>query len=233
MDIKIIASGSSGNVYRISDGQTSLLLDAGVPYRNIQIGCNFMMSDIKGCFITHSHLDHSKGAKELIKRGIDVYTSHGTIEACNLKGHRVHTVVDRTTIKAGTFTVIPFDVQHDAPEPLGFLLASEITQEKVLYFTDTYYLKYCFKGITHILGECNYDNVSLNEAVRDGIVSPELAARIIKSHMSLENFLEFLKANDLSKILQVHLIHLSANNSNAERMKRAVQALTGAEVYTY
>lgn len=233
MDIKIIASGSSGNAYRISDGQTSLLLDAGVPYRNIQIGCNFRMSDIKGCFITHSHLDHSKGAKELIKRGIDVYTSHGTIEACNLNGHRVHTVVDRTPIKAGTFTVIPFDVQHDAPEPLGFLLASEITQEKVLYFTDTYYLKYCFKGITHILGECNYDMISLNETVKDGRTSPELAARIIKSHMSLENFLEFLKANDLSKILQVHLIHLSANNSNAERMKRAVQALTGAEVYTY
>lgn len=233
MYIKIIASGSSGNAYCISDGQTSLLLDAGVPYRNIQIGCNFRTSDIKGCFITHSHSDHSKGAKELIKRGIDVYTSHGTIEACNLKGHRVHTVVDRTPIKAGTFTVIPFDVQHDAPEPLGFLLASEITQEKVLYFTDTYYLKYCFKGITHILGECNYDRVSLNNAVKEGRVSPELAARIIKSHMSLENFIEFLKANDLSKVLQVHLIHLSASNSNAERMKMAVHALTGAEVYTY
>lgn len=232
MNIKIIASGSSGNAYIISDGKTSLLLDAGIPYRDIQIGCSFKTSDIRGCLISHSHKDHSKCAKELIKRGIDVYTSRGTIEACELTGYRVHTVADRRSFKIGTLTVIPFDVQHDVPEPLGFLVASEATQEKVLYFTDTYYLKYRFEGITHILGECNYDSVSLNEAVRDGRTSPELAARIIKSHMSLEHFLEFLKANDLSKVKQIYLIHLSDNNSNSERIKRAVQELTGVEVYT-
>lgn len=232
MDIKSLASGSSGNAYRISDGKTALLLDAGIPYKNIQIGCGFKTSDIRGCLITHSHTDHSKGAKELIKRGIDVYTSKGTAEACGLHGHRVHTVADRRSFKIGTLTVTQFDVQHDAPEPLGFLAASEVSREKVLYFTDTYYLKYCFSGLTHILGECNYDRASLDEAVRAGITAPELGARIIKSHMSLENFLDFLKANDLSRVRRIYLLHLSENHSDAERMKKAVQELTGTEVYT-
>lgn len=232
MDIKIIASGSKGNAYRISDGKTALLLDAGIPYRDIQIGCGFRTSDIKGCLITHSHTDHSKGAKELIKRGIGVYTSRGTIEACGLMGHRVHAVADRRSFRIGTLTVVPFDVQHDAPEPLGFLAASEVTQDKVLYFTDTYYLKYRFCGVTHILGECNFDRESLMNAVRDGLTPPELGTRLMKSHMSLEHFLEFLKANDLSKVRQIYLLHLSENNSDAEKMKAAVQALTGTEVYT-
>lgn len=232
MDITVIASGSSGNAYRISDGKTALLLDAGVSYRDIQKGCAFKTSDIQGCLITHSHKDHTKGAKELIKRGIDVYTSAGTVEACGFTGHRVHTVADRRSFKIGTLTVTPFDVQHDAPEPLGFLAASEINREKVLYFTDTYYLKYRFLGVTHILGECNYDKQSLEEAVRMGRTPPELAARIIKSHMSLENFLEFLKTNDHGRVKQIYLLHLSENNSSAERMKKAVQAITGTEVYT-
>ena len=41
MEIKVIASGSSGNAYTISDGATTLLLDAGVPLREIQVGTGF------------------------------------------------------------------------------------------------------------------------------------------------------------------------------------------------
>lgn len=232
MKIDILASGSSGNAYHISDGQTELLLDAGIPFREIQIGCGFKTRNIRGCFITHAHSDHSKGVKDILKRGIDVYTSQGTIEACKLQGHRLHKVKDREAVKVGTFTVLPFDVQHDAPEPLGFLVVSEATQEKLLYFTDTYYLKYSFNGLTHILGECNYDRESLERAIEQRDTPPELGARLMKSHMSLEHFLNFLQGCDISRVRQIYLLHLSNANSNAERMKQAVQALTGAEVYT-
>jgi len=232
MDIKILASGSSGNAYRISDGRTTLLLDAGIPYKDIQIGCGFRTSSIRGCLITHSHTDHAKGAKELIRRGTDVYISKGEAEACGLTGHRVHTAAAGRSFRIGTFVVTPFDVRHDTPEPLGFLAASDVNREKVLYFTDTFYVKYRFVGVTHILGECNYDAQSLKAAVADRRTPPELGARLMKTHMSLENFLEFLKANDLSQVRQIYLLHLSENNSCAERMRRAVRELCGTEVYT-
>lgn len=231
MDITVIASGSSGNAYRISDGDTALLLDAGIPLQRIKQALNFRVRDLAGCLITHAHGDHAKAAGDLAKAGVDVYTSQGTIDACRLTGHRMKPVKALQEVMIGIFAVLPFDVQHDAPEPLGFLLTSRRTGEKLLYFTDTYYLKYRFTGLTHIMGECNYSMDIVEQSVRNGYIPPELVPRLIKSHMSLEHFLDLLKANDLHEVKQIYLLHLSNNNSDAERFREAVQKLTGTEVY--
>lgn len=231
MDIKVIASGSSGNAYRICDGQTALLLDAGIPIQRIKQALNFRVRDLSGCLITHSHGDHSKAAKDLARAGVDIYTSMGTLEACKLSGHRMKPIKALQELTIGSFAVLPFDVQHDAPEPLGFLLTSRLTGEKLLYFTDTYYIKYRFAGLTHIMGECNYSMDIINQSVRNGYIPLELVPRLIKSHMSLEHFIDLLKANDLRQVEQIYLLHLSNNNSDAERFKVAVQKLTGTEVY--
>lgn len=231
MDITVIASGSSGNAYRISDGDTALLLDAGIPLQRIKQALNFRVRDLAGCLITHAHGDHAKAAGDLAKAGVDVYTSQGTIDACRLTGHRMKPMKALQEVMIGTFAVLPFDVQHDAPEPLGFLLTSRRTGEKLLYFTDTYYLKYRFTGLTHIMGECNYSMDIVEQSVRNGYIPPELVPRLVKSHMSLEHFLDLLKANDLHEVKQIYLLHLSNNNSDAERFREAVQKLTGTEVY--
>lgn len=231
MEIKILASGSTGNAYRISDGKTSLLLEAGIPLKAIQVGCGFKVTQIQGCFVTHNHQDHSKAAKDLARLGVDIYASTGTIEACKLTGHRIHAVTELQELMVGTFKVLPFDVQHDAPQPLGFLFTSTETGEKLLYFTDTYYIKYRFQGLTHIMAECNYDKETLQRSVDAGYIPIELVPRLMKSHMSLEHFLDLLKANDLHSVKQIYLLHLSNNNSDEERFKVEVQKQTGAEVY--
>ncbi len=231
MEIKILASGSSGNAYRISDGKTGLLLEAGIPLKAIQVGCDFRVSQIQGCLVTHNHQDHSKAAKDLARLGVDIYASSGTIEACKLTGHRIHAVTELQELMIGSFKVLPFDVQHDAPQPLGFLLTSTETGEKLLYFTDTYYIKYRFDRLTHIMAECNYDKETLQRSVEAGYIPIELVPRLMKSHMSLEHFLDLLKANDLHSVKQIYLLHLSDNNSDENRFKLEVQKQTGAEVY--
>ena len=249
MEIKVLASGSTGNAYTISDGATTLLLDAGISLKDIRVGTGFKVRQIAGALITHEHMDHSKAMKDLSRMGVDIYASRGTMEACGLcrsqeewaaagsvgkygvSGHRFHAVKALEELDIGTFRILPFDVEHDAVEPLGFLITSKATMEKLVYFTDTYFVRYRFNGLNYIMGECNYTDEGIKRSLEEGSIPLEFIPRLVRSHMSLENFLNFLRANDLRAVRQIWLLHLSENNSEAQRMKEEVQRLTGTEVY--
>ena len=224
------ASGSTGNCYKISDGRTPLLLECGIPYKEIQKNLKFRVSEIAGCLVTHEHQDHCKAVRDLMKAGIDCYMSQGTTDTLKVTGHRVNIIKARQQFRIGTWTVLPFDTQHDAAEPLGFLLANQ-DGEKLLYATDIYYIRYRFRGLTHIAVECNYSLDILKRNVEAGTVPKELKTRIMKSHFSLENVKKFLQANDLGKVQEIWLLHLSDGNSDAERFKREIQELTGKMVF--
>lgn len=230
IEITSYASGSKGNCYRVTDGSTPLLLECGIPYKEIQRKLEFKMSDIVGCLVTHEHKDHCKTVKDMMKAGIDCYMSKGTAEALNVSGHRIHIVESKQQFRIGTWTVLPFNTQHDAVEPLGFLMANK-AGEKLLYATDTYYIRYKFSGLTHIMVECNYSLDILQRNVESGHLDKALKKRLLKSHFSLEHVKEFLRANDLTKVQEIWLIHLSDSNSDAERFKQEIQELTGKVVF--
>lgn len=86
-------------------------------------------------------------------------------------------------------------------------------------------------GLTHILIECNHAADILNENVESGAVPAAMRRRVMRSHMSLSTVKGFLKANSLSAVREIRLIHLSDGNSDAERFKNEIQALTGRPVY--
>ena len=60
MDIKVLASGSSGNCYYVSDGDSPVLIECGLPWKQIQQGINFRTSELAGCLVSHEHQDHCK-----------------------------------------------------------------------------------------------------------------------------------------------------------------------------
>lgn len=230
IEVTALASSSKGNCYRVTDGHTPLLLEGGINYREIQKGLNFQMSEVAACLVTHEHGDHCKSIKDVLKAGIDCYMSEGTVGAINVQHHRIKKVKAKQQFQIGTWTILPFDVQHDVSEPLGFLLANQVG-DKLLFATDTYYIKYKFKGLTHLLVECNYSLEILNENILSGKVPQVMKKRLIRSHFSLENVKEFLKVNDLSKVEEIWLLHLSDSNSNAELFKKEIQQLTGRVVH--
>ncbi|MEK5331522.1 MBL fold metallo-hydrolase [Lysinibacillus sp. FSL W8-0992] len=230
IEIKTLATGSKGNCYHITDGSTPLLLECGISFKQIQQGVNFETSSLGGVLVTHEHKDHCKGVESVLNRGLDVYMSKGTQEALQLQHHRIVTVESKKQFRVGTWTILPFDVQHDVNEPLGFLLQSD-NGSKLLFATDTYYVKYRFTGLTHIMIECNYDQQTLDDNVESGRVHPAMRKRVMRSHFSLENLLEFFRANDLSKVEEIHLLHLSDGNSNVERIFKAVARTTGKMIF--
>lgn len=230
IEITTLASGSKGNCYLVTDGSTPLLLECGISFKEIRKALNFNTSNLAGCLITHEHKDHSSGLKDAVKAGINCYMSQGTADAEGIDHHRIKIVETRKKITIGSWDILPFDVEHDVAEPVGYLLMNR-EGERLLFATDTYYVRYKFKGLTHIMLECNYSMEILNENIASGRVHKGMKGRLIKSHFSLENVKEFLNANDLSKVQEIHLLHLSDTNSNEEQFKREIQELTGKAVY--
>ncbi|MBA7632343.1 putative metallo-hydrolase YycJ [subsurface metagenome] len=229
MEIKILASGSSGNAYFLSDGVTPLLLEAGIAYKEIQRGLDFKISQLAGCLISHEHLDHSKAVKGMIQAGVDCYMSQGTAEALKVNGHRVNIIQPRWQFKLNTWEILPFEIEHDAFQPFGYLLASG--KNKVLFATDTAYLRWKFVGLTHILIGVNYSEDILKENVRNGAIARPLKQRIMNSHMSLETLEAFLRANDMTQVQGIWLLHLSDGNADTGVFKKRIQEITGKPVY--
>lgn len=230
IEIKALASSSKGNCYWVSDGRTPLLLECGINYRNIQKQLDFQTSNIAGCLISHEHKDHCKGVSDVMKAGIDCYMSAGTAGAIGANGHRIKHIQAKQQFNLGTWTILPFNIEHDVAEPLGFLLANQ-AGDKLLFATDTYYIKYRFKNLTHIMIESNYSLEILNENIAAGRVPQVMKKRLMRSHFSLENVKDLLRANDLSKVQEIWLLHLSDNNSDEKLFKKTIQETTGKTVY--
>lgn len=228
MEIAVLASGSSGNCYKVSDGHTSLLLECGIPINEIQKKLRFKLYQIDACLVTHEHQDHSRAVKDLLRYGDDCYMSQGTADAIGVSRDQVHIV--KQQFRIGTFDILPFDVQHDAAEPIGFILYSQVTKEKLLFATDTYYVKYRFAGLNYIMVECNYAIDILKANFEVGKVQAALKSRLLQSHFELSNVKKFLEVNDLSRVKGIYLLHLSDGNSDEKRFKREIQELTGKPV---
>jgi len=230
MKLTVLGSSSKGNSYVLSSATGSLLIEAGIPFKNIQEGLDFDLKDIAGCLITHEHKDHSKAVKEVTLAGIDCYMSMGTLKSMEyLNSHRLMPVISEMQFEINDFIILPFDTQHDCEQPLGYLIQYKPTKEKLLFLTDTYYCKYHFNKLSYIAIECNYIKETLDANIEAGYINEAMKPRLLQSHFSLENVKNFLKANDLSQCRKIILLHLSDSNSSAKRMIEEIEALTGIE----
>jgi phosphoribosyl 1,2-cyclic phosphodiesterase len=230
IEIQTLATGSKGNCYYVTDGVTPILIECGISFKQIQQKLNFQTTDIAACLVSHEHMDHCKGIDGVLKAGIRCFMSPGTKKAINRDHHRIKTVENKKQFTIGTWTILPFDVQHDVSEPFGFLLANE-EGEKLLFATDTYYIKYKFQGLTHLMIETNYCQSVLDANVESGRIHPSMRKRVMKSHFSMENVIEFLKANDLTKLQEIWLLHLSDSNSDEQLIRNEVAKVTGKLIH--
>ena len=229
--ITSFGSGSKGNGYLIDDGHSQILIECGVKFELVKRKMKFDLSRVVGMCITHEHMDHSKEIQKVLKTtAIDIYASEGTLKALNVLKFRSNVLKIGQSVQIGTWTVNPFDVVHDAAEPMGFVFENQ-SNERLLFVTDTRLLHYKFKNITHMMVEANYSMKILIEKYSHGDLADMLKNRIIRSHFEFENSKSFIKLNSSEKLQVVWLLHLSDSNSDEELFKREVQELTGVPVY--
>lgn len=229
MKIEVIASGSAGNCYKVSNEDTTLLIECGIPYKKIQQALNFKVTDIDGVLVSHEHGDHAKACKDLIKAGVDLYMTKGTKEALKLESHRVKIFEQWSmylNLEIGSFKIKPFKTIHDAKEPVGFVIYDSLEREELVFITDTQYSIYNFSP-NYFMIEVNYDKKTINDNLG---LNDELRERIKKNHMSLDTAINLLERSDLSRLKKIYVMHLSDRNSDAELIKKSLQELTGVAV---
>ena len=233
MEIITIASGSSGNAYVLSDGKTTLLLEAGISIQKLCAAID--LSEVDACVITHEHTDHSKSAADLINRyGIPVIASKGTLERLRLTGSfTVEPIKDREEVRCKSMIIKAFSVPHDAAEPLGFLIKSS-SGEKLMFLTDAFFIPIkAPQGLTHLMVECNYSLEILDEEICRGTTPHEQRERIRRSHLSLETLCDWLEDNNerLADLHDIRLLHISSRNGDPAAFRQKVREITGKVVY--
>lgn len=197
MKLRCLGSGSSGNCYILENDSEALVIEAGIPFMTVKKALDFNISKIVGVVVSHSHRDHAKYASEYEKAGIPVFRPY-------------ESDLERQVRTYGKFVIKSFPLVHDVP-CRGFLIRHP-EMGKVLYASDTEYIKYRFQNLNHILVEANYSRKYLKE---DGAGS-EKRAHVLQGHMEIATACDFLLANNSPNLQNVVLLHMSAINSDPE-----------------
>ena len=178
--------------------------------------------------VSHQHNDHAKHIGRFIAAGIRVLALPCVFSSHDIVSSFAHPVEPGNGYKLGNFIVIPFGVKHDVP-CVGYLI-SHPDMGRLLFLTDTMTLDYRFTNLNHIMIEANYADDILQDRIDRGEENPCRKDRLYETHMELETTKRILKAQDMSQVSDIILIHLSDNNSDEERFVREVSQATGAIV---
>ena len=212
VEIKIINSGSKGNMYSFNCNNSILIVEIGMPF--IELINNVEIQNIIGEIYTHSHFDHhnKKTRSELRRRGIFVYAGEGIASdgECVLYKNKINKIED--------WKIHIFDVPHNINN-YGFLIETP-SWERIVFVTDAIECKYRFKDIDCIMVECNHDDDTLLDNLAENEVSPSHP----ENHLGLSDCIAFCKANMNPHLKQVVLIHLSHQNINESYAHTEVQA---------
>lgn len=207
MKLKVLGSGSSGNCYILESDTEALIIEAGLPFMEVKKALNFNVRKIVGVIASHSHRDHSRYVCEYEKAGIRVYKPYES----RLQ-YRIF----------GNFLFRHFELVHDVP-CYGFYIEHPDIG-KMIYASDTEYIKYRFNGLNHILVECNYDKRLIPDDAAN-------RSHVMTGHMELQTTLEFLKANNNPDLRNVVLLHLSQNNAGPLEFSTEASKVVQCPVY--
>lgn len=228
MTLLVLGSSSAGNAYLLtaSNGER-LLIECGVRHAELLRAMDFDLASLSGCLLSHEHGDHAREVRWVTSRRIPLYCSHGTAEALGISGDpMLHPLTSKQTVQVGSFSVLPFSVQHDAREPLGYLVEHR-EMGRLAFITDSYLLSFRLPKVTHWMIECNYSQALIEERLASGALHPAQYKRTLKSHMSLDACRTTLLRHDLRTARQVILLHLSDGNADEALCLSTIHDATG------
>lgn len=241
MRVCIFASGSGGNCLLVSDGNTNILIDAGISARRVENAlamAGLAADDIGGVFVTHEHSDHVKGLPQLVKKhGMPIFAPR-TVAARMLGAmpaleESVSIIPVGESFPFGNIVISAFHTMHDTDESVGYVIDGG---GSFGIATDTGCINEeitsALAGVGIVVIESNHDV----QMLRDGPYPVYLKKRILSDngHLSNDDCARFARRLAESGTRQIILGHLSReNNRPAIALETVGAALEGLPVSLY
>lgn len=223
LEFSVLGSGSQGNATVVSDGEYTLLVDAGFTGQELTRRLGVIgkkTPEIQAILITHDHSDHIAGAGVIGRNANAPIYIH---ESLHVKLRRrlgkkltFHYLEDQKSFQLGSMTITPFEVPHDSIHCFGFLIEKEGL--RIGYATDvgsvTPSVIEALQGCHTIIIESNHEE----ELLLTGSYPKQLKDRVFSDigHISNDECGQILKAVAHEGLRRIVFIHLSEENNRKE-----------------
>ncbi len=220
----VLASGSKGNAIYISDGFTSILVDAGfsaieIKRRLKSRGLN--PKEINAILVTHEHSDHIQAVGVLSRQlQLPVYVNRKIKNISSLAStvHEIRTFTSGLPFQINNLVVHPFAVSHDAADPVGFTIGQN--GKRIGLATDlgtvTPPVMENLKDCHLLIVEANHDLDMLVNGPYPWTLKQRIQSR--SGHLSNKQSKNLLRELQHRRLQHVILAHLSEINNTPRKV---------------
>jgi len=215
MTFCVLASGSRGNAIYLSDGETHLLVDVGLPKKEIKKrleNIHITLDQISAILITHEHMDHIRGLKDIVQEyDMPFFANRQTAKIIRsfIKTSKNLEVFDTHSVfNIGQFAVYPFRVMHDGVEPVGYALSFHETKIGIVLDCGciTESVREALRGSRLLVLESNYDTNMLHRSRRPAYLKQRIQGHFGHlSNIECANLAENLLHDRLEYVFLAHL----------------------------
>lgn len=233
-----LASGSKGNCHACTDGERTLLIDAGLNLKQLKLRCEaaeLPFDSIQAVALTHEHSDHIGAVGVMLRRTAWAFAMTPATKRAVEAIHGITIPPERwlvaeagRTLPWAGWELRPFSLPHDAEDPVAWRVEAPGCALAVvtdLGHPTALVADHC-QGLDLLVLEANHDV----EMLREGAYPPQLKARILSrvGHLSNESMGELLQRVLSPRLRAVVLAHLSEQNNHPELAAAAGRLALGS-----
>ena len=233
-------SGSSGNSIFIKDGNTKILVDAGVSAKRIEEALSYIDEDaskLSAIFVTHEHIDHSYGLRVLGARyDIPVFSSEKIISKLYSEGKLAEkntTEIIEDNMELGGIEILPFELYHDSVQCFGYRFNLK-DSKSISVCTDTGFVTAAAKRVIPksdlVFLESNHEITMLENGPYPYMLKQRILSR--KGHLSNADCAEFACELVESGTKRIVLSQISKENNLPEIARLTAVSALGDRGFT-
>jgi phosphoribosyl 1,2-cyclic phosphodiesterase len=176
---------------------------------------------LDGILLTHEHGDHVRGLKVFLKQhSVPVFTTPATgrvVREAGIEGGTWKYFEAGQVFGIGALTVETFAIQHDAVDPVGFVIGHG--QRRLGFLSDAGFVTRSMterlRGLAGLFCEANYDSELLEaDTKRPWSIKQRISSR--HGHLSNEQVTELIREIAHADMGRIVLGHLSSDCNSPE-----------------